>query len=57
VKRDLLERVARRGCVRFLAAYVGADRDLREALLARLPAEQRKLRRHTMLYRPPMTQR
>jgi 3-deoxy-D-manno-octulosonic acid kinase len=51
VKRELVAAVGRRGCARFLHAYVAGDRALRRALLARLPAEQRKLRWHRLLYR------
>lgn len=40
-----------RGSLCFLHAYVGGDRALRCALLARLPAERRRLARHALLYR------
>src|SRR5690606_11831715 len=40
-----------RGALRFLHAYVAGDRALRRALLARLPAERRRLARHALLYR------
>lgn len=49
-KRGLLEIVGTRGCVRFLHAYVDGDRALRAALLARLPAEQRRSAMHALLY-------
>jgi hypothetical protein len=40
-----------RGCAIFLSAYVGGDRALRRALLARLPAERRRLALHALRYR------
>lgn len=49
-KRGLLGAVGARGCARFFAAYVGHDRALRAALLARLPAERRRVARHALLY-------
>jgi tRNA A-37 threonylcarbamoyl transferase component Bud32 len=51
VKRGLVDRIGARGCAAFLHAYVAGDRALRGALLARLPAERRKLARHSLLYR------
>jgi tRNA A-37 threonylcarbamoyl transferase component Bud32 len=50
LKRDLLERVGRRGCARFLSAYTARDRELRRALLAQLPREQRRVARHRLIY-------
>jgi len=41
-----------RGSLWFLHAYVAGDRTLHRALLARLPAERRRLARHALLYRP-----
>lgn len=50
-KRDLLAAAGGdRGCLWFLHAYVAGDRALRRALLARLPAERRRLARHALLY-------
>lgn len=49
-KRGLLVRVGPRGCARFFRAYVGADRTLRAALLARLPAERRRSALHALRY-------
>lgn len=49
-KRGLLDRVGGRGCVRFFHAYVGGDRALRAALLARLPAERRRSALHALHY-------
>jgi 3-deoxy-D-manno-octulosonic acid kinase len=40
-----------RGSLWFLHAYVAGDRELHRALLARLPAERRRLARHALLYR------
>lgn len=39
-----------RGALWFLHAYTAGDRTLRRALLARLPAERRRLARHALLY-------
>ncbi|MEB2345575.1 MAG: hypothetical protein OZ948_12610 [Deltaproteobacteria bacterium] len=39
-----------RGALWFLRAYTAGDRALRQALLARLPAERRRLARHALLY-------
>lgn len=50
-KRRLLAAAGgERGCLWFLHAYVAGDRALRRALLARLPAERRRLARHALLY-------
>lgn len=50
-KRGLLAAAGgERGCLWFLCAYVAGDRALRRALLARLPAERRRLARHALLY-------
>jgi tRNA A-37 threonylcarbamoyl transferase component Bud32 len=40
-----------RACLWFLHAYLAGDRELRRALLARLPAERRRMARHALLYR------
>lgn len=50
LKRNVAERVAARGAAAFLAAYCAGDHGLREALIARLPAERRKARLHALLY-------
>jgi tRNA A-37 threonylcarbamoyl transferase component Bud32 len=50
LKRDLLRVVGNAGCARFFDAYVAKDRALREALLARLPAERRRVARHALRY-------
>lgn len=50
VKRDLLQTVGRRGCVRFLSAYVGGDRALRRALLAHRARGERRIARHARLW-------
>jgi 3-deoxy-D-manno-octulosonic acid kinase len=51
VKRGLLVAAGgERGSLWFLHAYVAGDRALRRALLARLPAERRRLARHALLY-------
>jgi len=53
-KRGLLEAAGgERGSLWFLHAYVAGDRALHRALLARLPAERRRLARHALLYRRP----
>jgi 3-deoxy-D-manno-octulosonic acid kinase len=52
-KRDLLGRVGERGSLAFFRAYVGGDRTLRRALLARLRAEQRHVAIHALHYRNP----
>lgn len=49
-KRGLLEAVGARGCAHFFRAYVGGDRALRAALLARLPAERRRNALHALRY-------
>ena len=51
LKRGLLDGVGQRGCVRFLAAYTGGDRELRSRLLARLPRERAKIAIHALGYR------
>ncbi len=50
LKRDLLAVVGDAGCAAFFAAYVQDDRALRDALLARLPAERRRVARHALRY-------
>lgn len=52
-KRGIEARVGTRGCAAFLHAYVAGDRTLRRALLARLPAERRRIACHALLYRRP----
>lgn len=50
-KRGLLAAAGgERGSLWFLHAYVAGDRVLHRALLARLPAERRRLARHALLY-------
>jgi tRNA A-37 threonylcarbamoyl transferase component Bud32 len=51
VKRGLLPQVGIRGCARFFASYTAGDRDLRAALLRRLPAERARLALHTLGWR------
>lgn len=51
LKRDLLGIVGERGLARFFDAYVQQDAALRSALLARLPAERRRVARHALGYR------
>jgi hypothetical protein len=43
--------VGTRGADAFLAAYCAGDHALREALVARLPAERWKARLHAVFYR------
>jgi 3-deoxy-D-manno-octulosonic acid kinase len=50
-KRGVAGAVGRRGTGAFLAAYCAGDAALREALVARLPAERRKARLHALRYR------
>jgi tRNA A-37 threonylcarbamoyl transferase component Bud32 len=50
LKRDLLRIVGDAGCTIFFDAYVQDDRALRDALLARLPAERRRVARHALRY-------
>ncbi|MEN8182458.1 MAG: hypothetical protein ABFS46_07975, partial [Myxococcota bacterium] len=50
VKRRVAERVGRRGLASFLRGYVGSDRALRQALLAALPRERRRLALHALRY-------
>jgi hypothetical protein len=51
-KRGLLEAAGGdRGGAAFFRAYVAGDRTLRRSLLARLPAERRRVARHAWLYR------
>ncbi len=51
LKRDLLRVVGEAGCGAFFDAYVQQDDALRAALLARLPAERRRVARHALGYR------
>jgi hypothetical protein len=51
VKRRLIGRAGARGYAAFFRAYVAGDRALRRGLLAYLPREQRRVARHTLLYR------
>jgi hypothetical protein len=51
VKRGLLAAIGPRGADAFLDAYANGDTALRRALLARLPAERRRIARHALLYR------
>jgi 3-deoxy-D-manno-octulosonic acid kinase len=51
LKRDLLRIVGERGCAMFFDAYTQQDHALRAALLARLPAERRRIARHALGYR------
>ena len=51
LKRDLLRVVGEAGCAAFFAAYTRGDDALRDALLARLPAERRRVARHALGYR------
>jgi hypothetical protein len=48
LKRDLARRVGARGCAAFLGAYTGSDRELRRALLRRLPRERHRLELHRL---------
>lgn len=48
VKRGLAERVGARGLASFFGGYTGRDRNLRRALLARLPLERTRLRLHAL---------
>jgi 3-deoxy-D-manno-octulosonic acid kinase len=50
LKRDLLRIVGERGCAVFFDAYTQQDEALRAALLARLPAERRRVARHALRY-------
>jgi hypothetical protein len=43
--------VGARGCARLLSAYTAGDRELRRALLRRLPRERRRLALHRLGYR------
>jgi hypothetical protein len=51
VKRGLLGEVGARGCAGFLAAYTAGDRELRAALLRRLPRERARLALHALGWR------
>ncbi len=51
LKRRLLEPVGERGCARFLAAYVGGDRELRRALRSHLRREKLRVALHALTYR------
>ena len=53
LKRDLLRVVGEPGCAAFFRAYTRGDGALRDALLARLPAERRRVARHALGYRRP----
>lgn len=50
LKRKLFDVVGDAGCKTFFDAYVQDDRALRDALLARLPAERRRVARHALRY-------
>lgn len=51
LKRDLLRLVGEPGCTAFFRAYTRGDDALRARLLARLPAERRRVARHALCYR------
>jgi hypothetical protein len=51
VKRELLAQVGMRGCARFFASYTAGDRELRSALLRRLPLERARLAIHALGWR------
>lgn len=51
VKRDLLGVVGEREAASFFDAYAAGDPPLRSAMLARLPAERRRVARHALGYR------
>jgi hypothetical protein len=50
-KRGLLAEVGARGCAGFFAAYTAGDRELRAALLRRLPRERARLAIHALGWR------
>lgn len=50
LKRGVAEAVGERGVAAFLSAYCAGDRELREALGRRLPAERRRAAWHALLY-------
>jgi 3-deoxy-D-manno-octulosonic acid kinase len=50
-KRRVAESLGERGVASFFAAYCAGDRALRDALLARLPAERRRAALHSLHYR------
>lgn len=50
LKRKLMDVVGNAGCKTFFDAYVQDDRALRDALLARLPAERRRVAWHALRY-------
>lgn len=50
LKRGVVEQVGERGIAAFLSAYCAGDRELREALGRRLPAERRRAAWHALLY-------
>ncbi|MBS1104556.1 MAG: hypothetical protein H6Q91_58 [Deltaproteobacteria bacterium] len=50
LKRDLLRLVGEPGCTAFFRAYTRGDDALRDGLLARLPAERRRVARHALCY-------
>ena len=49
-KRGVAEQVGERGVAAFLSAYCAGERELREALGRRLPAERRRAAWHALLY-------
>jgi 3-deoxy-D-manno-octulosonic acid kinase len=51
VKRGLFAEVGARGCARFFASYTTGDRELRRALLRRLPRERARLAVHALGWR------
>jgi len=51
VKRGLLAEVGVRGCASFFTAYTAGDRELRAALLRRLPRERARLAIHALGWR------
>jgi len=51
IKRRLSGRVGRRGCARFLAAYVAGDRELRRALRTHFRFERLRIAVHALAYR------
>jgi 3-deoxy-D-manno-octulosonic acid kinase len=50
LKRGVAEPVGERGVAAFLSAYCAGDRELREALGRRFPAERRRAAWHALLY-------
>jgi len=51
VKRNLVSRLGDAGRARFVAAYLGDDRALGDAMLRQLPRERLRLRLHRLHYR------